>query len=57
MSDLNAGAEAIALKGENQVLTPYIMFKFSMRSELTQKYYERRLRRFFDFIQSTGLSR
>jgi hypothetical protein len=27
------------------------MFKYSIRSELTRKYYERRLRRFFDFIQ------
>jgi hypothetical protein len=28
-----------------------MMFKYSIRSELTRKYYERRLRRFFDFIQ------
>jgi integrase len=27
------------------------MFKYSIRSELTRKYYERRLKRFFDFIQ------
>ena len=27
------------------------MFKYSIRSELTRKYYERRLNRFFDFIQ------
>lgn len=27
------------------------MFKYSIRSELTRKYYERRLRKFFDFIQ------
>jgi len=26
------------------------MFKYSVRSELTRKYYERRVRRFFDFI-------
>jgi len=32
-------------------LTPYVMFKYSIRSELTRKYYERRLRRFLDFIQ------
>ena len=51
MSNLSADAEAIPLKDENQILTPYIMFKYSMRSELTQKYYERRLSRFFDFIQ------
>jgi len=29
---------------------PYNMFKYSIRNELTRKYYERRLRRFFDFI-------
>ncbi len=28
----------------------YSMFKYSVRSELTRKYYERRLKRFFDFI-------
>ena len=27
------------------------MFKYSIRCELTRKYYERRLKRFFDFIQ------
>jgi hypothetical protein len=27
------------------------MFAYSMRSELTRKYYERRLHRFFDFIE------
>ena len=27
------------------------MFKYSVRSELTRKYYERRLRKFLDFIQ------
>jgi hypothetical protein len=27
------------------------MFKYSIRSEITRKYYERRLKRFLDFIQ------
>jgi hypothetical protein len=36
---------------ENQLLNPYAMFKYSIRSELTRKYYERRLRKFLDFIQ------
>jgi hypothetical protein len=35
---------------EGQSLSPYIMFKFSIRSEVTRKYYERRLRKFFDFV-------
>jgi hypothetical protein len=36
----------------------YHMFTYSMRSELTRRYYERRLYRFFDFIEfeaSNGL--
>jgi integrase len=36
---------------EQSQLSPYMMFKYSVRSELTRKYYERRLRIFFDFIQ------
>jgi hypothetical protein len=36
---------------QNQSLSPYSMFKYSIRSEVTQKYYERRLRKFFDFIK------
>ena len=34
---------------EQSQLSPYTMFKYSIRSELTRKYYERRLRTFFDF--------
>ena len=36
---------------EESQLSPYMMFKYSIRSDLTRKYYERRLRIFFDFIQ------
>ncbi|HEX6028817.1 MAG TPA: hypothetical protein VFY64_07250, partial [Nitrososphaeraceae archaeon] len=36
---------------EQSQLSPYTMFKYSIRSELTRMYYERRLRTFFDFIQ------
>ena len=45
--------ETVALKEEEEKqnqLSPYTMFKYSIRSELTRKYYERRLRTFFDFI-------
>src|SRR5437763_5281033 len=52
--------DLVALKKQEQQnqLTPYMMFKYSIRSELTRKYYERRLRRFFDFIQRrTGVER
>ena len=27
------------------------MFRYSVRAEVTRKYYERRLRKFFDFIE------
>jgi len=51
----NNTADAVALKEEeeeqNQLLNPYTMFKYSIRSELTRKYYERRLKKFLDFIQ------
>lgn len=33
------------------VTSPYYMFKYSIRSEVTRRYYERRLRTFFDFIE------
>src|SRR5688572_32825835 len=33
------------------VTTPYYIFKYSIRSEVTRRYYERRIRTFFDFIQ------
>ena len=36
---------------QNQFLNPYTMFRYSIRSEVTRKYYERRLRKFFDFIE------
>jgi hypothetical protein len=36
---------------QDQSLSTYDMFKYSIRSELTQKYYERRIRKFLDFIQ------
>jgi len=33
------------------VTSPYCLFKYSVRSEITRKYYERRIRRFLDFIE------
>ena len=30
--------------------SPYQIFRYSIRSELTRKYYERRIKRFFDYI-------
>ena len=32
------------------VTTPYYIFKYSIRSELTRRYYERRIKKFFDYI-------
>ena len=36
---------------EGIISGPYVMFKFSIRSEITRKYYQRRIRHFFDFIK------
>lgn len=41
----------VAIREDSQALSPYSMFKYSVRSEVTRKYYERRLRRFLDFIK------
>jgi hypothetical protein len=32
------------------ITSPYNMFKYSIRTELTRRYYERRIRTFFNFI-------
>ena len=37
-------------EGHNKELTPYLMFKYAIKTEITRKYYERRLKKFFDFI-------
>jgi hypothetical protein len=48
----NIVIDTVLSKAEEQIqLSPYTMFKYSIRSDLTRKYYERRLRTFFDFIQ------
>jgi hypothetical protein len=47
----NTQGSVLEHKPESQLLSPYAMFKYSIRSELTRKYYERRLRNFFNFIQ------
>ena len=41
------------MEEENKLVlsNPYHMFKFSIRTELTRKYYERRIRKFFDYIE------
>ena len=47
---------ALMQEEEQSRLSPYMMFKYSSRSELTRKYYERRLRGFFDYTQfETGV--
>jgi hypothetical protein len=32
------------------VSSPYNLFKYAVRTEITRRYYERRIRTFFDFI-------
>jgi hypothetical protein len=44
--------DTITNQGHNKgELTPYIMFKHAIKTEITRKYYERRLKKFFDFIE------
>ncbi|HSA74167.1 MAG TPA: hypothetical protein VLD84_09460 [Nitrososphaeraceae archaeon] len=40
----------VRVENYEDVTSSYNMFKYSIRSELTRKYYERRIRKFFDFI-------
>ena len=40
--------EIISREGHKE-MTPYLMFKYAIKTELTRKYYERRLKKFFDF--------
>ena len=40
----------ISNKGHNEKLTPYLMFKYAIKTEITRRYHER-LRTFFDFIE------
>jgi hypothetical protein len=44
--------DTITNQGHNKgELTPYLMFKYAIKTEITRKYYERRLKKFFDFIE------
>ncbi len=43
--------EAVSKEEHNKEMTPYLMFKYAIKTELTRKYYERRLKRFLDFIE------
>jgi hypothetical protein len=44
--------DTVAKQGHNKgELTPYLMFKYAIKTEITRKYYERRLTKFFDFIE------
>jgi hypothetical protein len=38
-------------KEGHKELTPYLMFKYAIKTEITRQYYERRLKKFFDFIE------
>ena len=48
----NSLIDTIANNGHNKgELTSYLMFKYAIKTEITRKYYERRLKKFFDFIE------
>ena len=42
--------EIISKEGHNKELTPYLIFKYAIKTDISRKYYERRLKKFFDFI-------
>ena len=37
--------------GHNKELTPYLMFKYAIKIKITRKYFEKILKKFFDFIE------
>jgi hypothetical protein len=48
----NSVIDNIANQGHNKgELTPYLMFEYAIKTEITRKYFERRLKKFFDFIK------
>ena len=47
----DSSIDTIANQGHNKDFTPYLMFKYAIKTEITRKYYERRLKKFFDFIE------
>jgi hypothetical protein len=38
-------------EGHNKEFTSYLMFKYAIKTDITRRYYERRLKKFFDFIE------
>ena len=52
MLDKDVLTEINTHKGHNKGgLIPYLIFKYSIKTEITRRYYERRLKKFFDFIE------
>jgi hypothetical protein len=49
--------QIILNEGHNKDLTPYLMFKYAIRTDITRRYYERRLKKFFDFIEFENLEK
>jgi hypothetical protein len=43
--------DTIANQGHNKIFLPYLKFKYAIKTELTRRYFERRLKKFFDFIK------
>ena len=51
MTDNVTANATVELRNEEDISSnPYLMFKYSTRAEVTRKYYERRIRHFFDLI-------
>jgi hypothetical protein len=43
--------DTIANQEHNKKFLPYLKFNYAIKTELTRRYYERRLKKFFDFIE------
>ena len=41
----------ISNKVHNKKSTPYLMFKYAIKTEITRRYYKRRLKKWVDFIE------
>ena len=48
---ISESLQNLSIVGHNKEMTPYLMFKYAIKTEITRKYYERRLKKFFDFIE------
>jgi len=42
---INESLQNLSIEGHNKEMTPYLMFQYAIKTEITRKYYERRLKK------------